>query len=385
MTTPTTTSPRPRLERPPGRILAGVAAGIARTYDVGVGWVRLGFVISAFFGFGIMLYLLGWLVIPDEGEQESLAARYLGRLDGASRWVGTGLIGLAVIILLAATGIIRSELVWAGALLLVGILLYRGELSVPQREPSAAAVPPPSGEASSGDEETAPSDRPRPEGGEGDATTVVPGASTAEPFHWGPPRPPSNLGRVTIAAILITIGVMALLDNLEVARPRSVHYAGAVIGLVGLGLLLGAWFGRSRGLIALGVVALPFVGFFALIDIPFSADWGEVVHRPTSVFDVQDEYRHAGGEFTLDLTSLDVGLLPLFIDVQVGVGEVNVIVPRGVGTSVSAEVRAGRLEVFGAVEEGLFLDESAERRGVGFIDLDVDLGAGDLSVVRTGN
>ena len=45
--------------------LGGVCAGIARRYGVDLALVRLVFVIAtAAFGFGIVFYLLAWLVIP---------------------------------------------------------------------------------------------------------------------------------------------------------------------------------------------------------------------------------------------------------------------------------------------------------------------------------
>lgn len=59
-----------------GRIVAGVAAAIAKGTGIDVGLVRLGFVISLFFGgFGLVAYLAGWAFIPSEGEGQSPAER----------------------------------------------------------------------------------------------------------------------------------------------------------------------------------------------------------------------------------------------------------------------------------------------------------------------
>src|SRR6476469_8845167 len=52
---------RPRDDRQ----IAGVAAAIARRYDIAPVLVRVGFVVAAFFGIGAALYIAGWLVLPD--------------------------------------------------------------------------------------------------------------------------------------------------------------------------------------------------------------------------------------------------------------------------------------------------------------------------------
>ncbi len=55
-----------RLFRDPDNHLAGgVCAGIANYFDIDIVWARLAFAISfVFFGFGLILYLILWLVIP---------------------------------------------------------------------------------------------------------------------------------------------------------------------------------------------------------------------------------------------------------------------------------------------------------------------------------
>lgn len=72
-----------RLNRPAeGRMIAGVAAGLARYLDVDVTLVRIALaVLTVVGGAGIPIYIAGWLLIPQEGGQESLAGEFLhGRL-----------------------------------------------------------------------------------------------------------------------------------------------------------------------------------------------------------------------------------------------------------------------------------------------------------------
>ena len=63
-----------------GRMLAGVAAGLADYFDVDPTLVRVGFVALAFLGgLAVPLYLAGWLLIPDEDSDVSVAEELLAR------------------------------------------------------------------------------------------------------------------------------------------------------------------------------------------------------------------------------------------------------------------------------------------------------------------
>lgn len=60
------------------RMIAGVAAGVARALGVDPVIVRIGFVVLTLLGaFGVVLYLAGWALIPDERSGRSLAADLL--------------------------------------------------------------------------------------------------------------------------------------------------------------------------------------------------------------------------------------------------------------------------------------------------------------------
>ena len=79
------TEPRPpagpRLHRAVrGRMLAGVAAGVADYFDVDPTLVRVAFAVLAVLGgMAVPLYLAGWLLIPDEETDVSLAEELLAR------------------------------------------------------------------------------------------------------------------------------------------------------------------------------------------------------------------------------------------------------------------------------------------------------------------
>ena len=80
------TKPQPLTRPVDDRMLWGVAVGIARYLSVDVTVVRIIFAVLAIVGgVGIPLYLAGWLLIPEEGSDQSLAGQFIQSLSGRSR------------------------------------------------------------------------------------------------------------------------------------------------------------------------------------------------------------------------------------------------------------------------------------------------------------
>jgi len=60
------------------RMLAGVAGGLARYLNVDATLVRIGMVVLTLLtGAGAALYIAAWLLIPADGEDQSVAAAWL--------------------------------------------------------------------------------------------------------------------------------------------------------------------------------------------------------------------------------------------------------------------------------------------------------------------
>jgi phage shock protein PspC (stress-responsive transcriptional regulator) len=78
--------PQPEPPSPPlrraneGRLVVGVAAGLAAYFDVDVVIVRIAFVVLALVGgIGLPLYAAAWLLVPEEGSDHSVADDLAGR------------------------------------------------------------------------------------------------------------------------------------------------------------------------------------------------------------------------------------------------------------------------------------------------------------------
>jgi phage shock protein PspC (stress-responsive transcriptional regulator) len=80
------TRPQPLCRPFQDRMLAGVAAGTARYLGVDVTLVRIALVVLTFVGgVGVPLYLAGWLLIPEEGSEQSIASEFIQSLQARSR------------------------------------------------------------------------------------------------------------------------------------------------------------------------------------------------------------------------------------------------------------------------------------------------------------
>jgi phage shock protein PspC (stress-responsive transcriptional regulator) len=69
---------RPLRRSTDDRMLAGVAGGIARYLDVDATLVRVGIAaLTLLTGAGAALYVAAWLLIPADGEDQSVAAAWI--------------------------------------------------------------------------------------------------------------------------------------------------------------------------------------------------------------------------------------------------------------------------------------------------------------------
>jgi signal transduction histidine kinase len=123
----------PRLERSRhDRWIGGVAGGIAHHIGVQTSMVRVAFVVLSFAaGFGLVVYVLTWLLAPLEAEADGVEAppRRI-RLPSPGRALGIGLVIAGVLVLLWIAGLwFEGNFVWPIVLAAIGfaILWARGD------------------------------------------------------------------------------------------------------------------------------------------------------------------------------------------------------------------------------------------------------------------
>jgi phage shock protein PspC (stress-responsive transcriptional regulator) len=403
ITTNTEAGPPPaavrELTRPrEGRLVAGLAQGLANRYDVSVVLVRIIFVALIFAGgVGLALYGAGWFLIRSEDEAETPAEHLFSGASGWRAWVGIGLIFLAALILLDNFTFLSTGLVWAVGLLVVGVLLYTGDLPRLVRQPEA----PDDDDKEGVQQMTTPTETPitpaplmdttsGPEGSDGG----LPPTPTPTPTPPVPPPPPakpketSYLGRITMGVLLIGLGVVAILDNISgiPIEPQPRHYVALAVTILGLGLIVGGFVGRARWLIIPAAILVPTVLFSPAFEYDWTSAEFNRTYSPDSFEDLESGYTFEIGALTIDLTDLPWQGEEIDLGAVVDVGDLEVLLPPGVGLEGEATVDVGRVAAFGRESSGLgspgLTFDNPGPRGTVDLDAHVDLGNIDIRLAR---
>jgi phage shock protein PspC (stress-responsive transcriptional regulator) len=205
--------------------------------------------------------------------------------------------------------------------------------------------------------------------------------------------PRSPVPRITLAAVLIVVGLLALVSRFTPLHPGATVFLGAALLVVGLGLIAAAFAGgrTARGRL-IGIGVLLSLGLISASSAPWHSPgggMGDLTFRPQTAAEVQPVYRGGLGDMTLDLTRIDVSHLrePITTRVQHSAGDVRILLPRDADVLASVDVGAGSADVLdrGAAGTGFYSgsgsgswvhDRQAE------IDLTVKNGLGDVEVSR---
>ena len=419
--------PRRRLRRSRDRkVVAGVAGGLGEYAGVDPIVFRVLFVVlSLFGGIGILLYLVAWLFLPDADEDTSPAESLIGR---GTRSSGTSLeavllaIAAAVLAILLLRGDTGDLLLLAVVVLGAVLLLRNRDAGWPPPRPPAPPPPPPPpppSYAPGGSQSYAP-----PPGAPGSyrswggtypvqagpgaapttpLSTVDAPAGTALPpygaYGYGPayeppppapPKPPrerSKLGGIAISLAVVALGVLAALDAGGAADPGARHYLGLALGVLGLALLAGTWIGRARWLIWLGVPLTVALIATSTAEVTLRAGSGDRSFTPTSVAAISDRYELGTGNLLVDLSTVDFTDRDVRTTVHLGVGNLQVQVPREVDVTVRARSGVGGIDLFGDTYGGPGVKRSVSDAGPdgvggGRLDLVVEVGIGRVEVTR---
>ena len=354
-TTSSTIHPQPLSRDPADRVVAGVCAAIGRATDTDpVIWRIVTGVLTVFGGTGLVLYALGWLLIPKVGEQHSIAERWIR--PRSTRWTpgSIALVVLAAVVLLGAFDNGRGAGVLA-VLAVVGYLVYRertGRPLTPPYAPPATAAP------------------------------LVPGAGKQAPVNRVR-REPSRLGAITLSIATLATGGLLLAGAYGADGLSSARVLAVAVLIVGAGLVVGTWWGHARWL---AVVGLGLCLAVAATSVTQGALRGGVGDRAWMVADgaTDGSFRLGIGDATLDLRALPVEGAHLRVQASVGVGHLLVLLPNGVPVRIHATARLGVLTSGADETDGHRLDRTTSYGPAGDprVEIEASVGTGQVEVRR---
>jgi hypothetical protein len=115
---------------------------------------------------------------------------------------------------------------------------------------------------------------------------------------------------------------------------------------------------------------------------------GDVALVPASVDELGSSYHQNFGDFTMDLRNVDFTGATKEIQITMNAGDLTILLPPRVDTTVHAKVNLGDAKVFGNKWGGIgaptrdVVDNDTDGIGGGTLVLDIQLNAGDLGVHR---
>ena len=360
------------------KVVGGLAGGLGRCFGIDPVVFRIAFVVLTLAGgSGILLYLIGWLMIPDDTGHAAL--NRFGN-ERNSKLVAAVLAGCGLLILLENIGGGDDDVPFG--LVLVGL----GGLYLWSRRKSADGGPPAPPTGPSPPAPTRPTNdtEPLPLPTPSDAIAESPAspALAATPTDPGPPVPP----KARSAVVPVTLSLLAVLaGGLTLVGVSVTTGLGLALLVTAGGLTVGAWRGRARWLIPLGLVLSMALAGASLIDVPIRGGSGDISFHPVALSDIRSPYRLGAGALTVDLGDIDLAGQTVTVVASVAAGQMQVVLPPDVAVDVDAHVGAGDLIILGRRSDGLDIRREVVepgREGAGRIVLRAWAGIGEVEVRR---
>lgn len=430
----------PPAERPPLRrsrrdkVLAGVCGGLGRYFDLDpvIFRIVLG-VLGVTGGVGLIFYGFAWLLLPQEGEEDSEAKKLLtGRVEGATlaavfaALVGCALFlsmldngGLAVFSVLAALALggaaywsqhHRKNLAPApeeksapGADFVWPAATRTGHRTAHSPAPPETQAPPAPGGPSWWRDPLVKDGTTGPVGSTGylwgpdDSASPTPDGPAAAPGGDRVRRAPRGGigGRVFVLAVLAGgIATASVWDGSTLSHALQVGFA-AALAVFGLGLAVSSVAGRTGfGTVLLSVITAGLLAGAVALPKEIGTDWHDVTWHPAAVADVAPRYEAGTGLATLDLSHLSVPKgTTLPVNASIEAGRLRVVLPSGVTAQGEVAVELGDIQMPGDHGNQIRIKNGGETRQVtlppapgsepgGTIELHLTAGVGQVEVDR---
>ena len=183
------------------------------------------------------------------------------------------------------------------------------------------------------------------------ADELPPAPEIWPPLTYSPPEPPRrpSSAPMLISFLFVLGGVAALLASTNTLDITAGEFLAGALIVTGFALVINAIRGgRSRGLIALGVVLTIALSIASAAREPLRGGIGQRQFAPTTLSELDRPYRLGLGDMELDLTRLKVpadGRRHAVV-ASLGIGQLKVTVPQGISVTATADTGVGEVQLF---------------------------------------
>jgi phage shock protein PspC (stress-responsive transcriptional regulator) len=279
-----------------GRLIGGVCSGLGAHFDVDPILFRIAFVgLAIFSGVGIALYVAFLLLTPEEGA--SRAPIHLRR----SAW--RSVFGVVVVIVAVGIALHAASHAGLGSGWRFGVGL--GWLVLV-----------------------------------GSVATLVWWRSRGPAERWRVSGDRRLLGLLALGTALVVEAILLAVAGAWLAGIDGRVAAWAVVGL-GAVLVAASFTGWARRLVLPAAAFALAVAVIAAAHVDLHGGMGERAYRPQTLSEVRDGYRLGAGRLEIDLRGIAFPPGSTKLHVRLGIGELVVLVPRGVCVETGARVGGG--------------------------------------------
>lgn len=361
----------PVISRPrAGAMVGGVCAGLARRWRVDPNLLRIAVVVLAFFGgVGLIAYACGMLLMPREDQVQPLIHRVL---PFTRTWPTGAVIALTVAVAVVLIALGGFHGIGFGPLVAIFCIWFFGFRGRNSRAPAAPPVEPTPFERAADNWRQRLVEQQTP-GYVDQQTPVRPDVPNIAPEQprWTQPytdpatdlavrdddlpapvrfttRRPRRWRLWWLALTLVGVAVLTVTVLGLVSLPATpLAYAAAVLAGLGLTLLASTRRGRPPLLLPATLITAIITGSLLMgahgMTVPTVGEW----HRAySSGAELPPQLTLSAGELTVDLSSLEL-TGDQTIDVHVGTGQLNLILPAGTAAEVDWTVKSGEFKETG--------------------------------------
>jgi hypothetical protein len=190
--------------------------------------------------------------------------------------------------------------------------------------------------------------------------------------------------RVLLGLVLLVAAALAFIGAVLGSALGAGVVVAAVVIAVGVGLVGGAFTAQgARWLIVPAVALIVPLGVVAAADLEVKGPWGERTWRPATTAELADGFEMGVGQMNVDLRGIAVPAGRTVVPLELGVGEMRVLVPPGTCVTADARIGGGATNITGDEEGGLdvhVVDRPALPPGTHELHLDTRVGLGAVHV-----